>query len=167
MRILLITLLTAMFCQSAYAAKTLDQVLAEVRENKRGDKARTHITDPYRVDRLKKRDEQKAVVTKSCQSIKNGYKRFNCFNDGMDKWSKENPDRGTKEYGDKFYANLDKVTAKSKLKELISLMDYVSFNPSSIDNKDTELTVDLLHSETMYIERYVLKVNPKDHRPFK
>lgn len=150
-----------------WGEKKLDVEIEKRFKNR--DKPREHTIDPYRVKRMdmkiKYRDKTKVECKK--KNFDSFQKEYDCLSDGMDKWYEENPDRGTVEYGDKFYAKLSKAEAKKKLKDLIELMDVVSFNPRTPKSEPVELTVDLLHSETMYIERYVLKVNPKDYRPFK
>ncbi|NRA71963.1 MAG: hypothetical protein HRU24_13155 [Gammaproteobacteria bacterium] len=168
MRTSIIISLSLTLSLPALATKTLDELLIESRISKRGDKPREHVADPYRIKRLA---DYKVYANKVHQKCKEKHKKFyfqlKCTKELRKEWYAKNPDRGTTEFGDKFYASMTELTAKAKLKELIGLIDYVSFNPKYIKTENIELTVDILHRETMYIERYVLKQNPNDYRDYR
>jgi hypothetical protein len=131
-----------------------------VRESKRGNKPREHYIDPYRVERLAKEKD----ANKACDDIP--VRSFKALTECMDKQStildKSYPDRGTNAYGEKNYSVLSKELALAKREELLDLLDYVAFQ-ASFDTKNVELTVDHIKSEIFFIEKNVLKINPRDY----
>ncbi len=136
---------------------------AKSTESKPGNKARKHFQDPYRITR----NDLEGREYRKCGSVKGVQAQMDCMTDAEDLLNINYPDRGTMEYGDKFYSKLSKDDAKAKIKELIELMDTVAFRPRTRKTKDIELVVDMLNRETRYIEQYVLRINPKDHRPLR
>jgi len=162
MKYLLICIMA--FQMDAFAFKTLEEELKEVRVSERGNRPRDHVIDPYK----KKQVEMEDVYYSACRGKKfeKFYQYEECSNNAYEKWSTNYPNRGSNEYGDKFYSKLNPAQAKAKRDELIKLMDIVSFAPRYKD-REIELVVDDLHYEVMYIERYVLKVNPRNYRQFK
>jgi len=162
MKYLLICIMA--FQVNAFAFKTLEEELKEVRVSERGYRPRDHVIDPYKQERQKVRRS----YSKQCRGKKfeKFYQYEECSDNAHEKWSADYPNRGSNEYGDKFYSKLSPAQAKAKRDELVKLMDTVSFAPRYKD-REIELVVDDLHYEVMYIERYVLKVNPRDYRPFK
>lgn len=137
---------------------------ADIRESTRGDKPREHYIDPYR----QLREEKRKLYSSKCnlKDFKNFPLYSKCFDQAMAEYRTEFPDRGTDEYGSKFYSGLNKMAAKDKRDELVRMLDHVSFF-SKPGNEETELTIDHLTSEIMYIERYVMEIPPRDYRPIK
>jgi len=170
-RLIAIFVLLAVIPSLSSAQGLLDEIKTrsktesnEVRINKHANKPREHYIDPYREMRIPKKSEYRSKC--NIKDFKKMYDYEQCRKDAMKEYRVEYPDRGTPQYGEKFYSGLSKEEAKEKRDQLIELMDRVSFNPKP-GNEKIELTINQLHIETMYIERYVLKVTPRDYRPFK
>lgn len=134
--------------------------MENVRVSKRGDKPREHRIDPYRVERKSKEDSYYATCKNT--KFKSFYDQVDCTKAAGEKYRSDFPDRGTEAYGEKFYSKLSKEEGKEKRSQLLELLDWVSYYPKQ-ENKETELTVDHLRNEIFYIERYVMKINPREY----
>lgn len=168
---LLLKLLTLSLIASPVYADSIKGMLEQIKERNQNDKAknmvserkdrpRDHYIDPYRVERISK-EESYYDVCKN-KEFKSFYERSDCTKSATEKYRSEYPDRGTEQYSAKVYANLSKADAKAKRSELLKLMDTVSYYPKE-ESKDTELTVDHIRKEIFYIERYVIKINPRKY----
>lgn len=157
-----------LFSNIAYSGNLLEDLKQDKQKRKesivklapRGDKPREHIVDPYREKRIAKKENYYSVCNK--KKFKSFYEELDCTKKAGKKFRSDFPDRGTDEYGEKFYAKLSKEQGKRKRDELLKQLDWVSFYPKS-ENKDIELTVDHLRREITYIERYVMKINPRHY----
>lgn len=171
MKYLVLALIVTAFLSPTANADSMKNLLDQVRErnqkesenvrvSKRGDKPREHRIDPYRVER-KSKEKDFYDVCKG-KKFKSFYEQVDCTKEAGEKFRSKYPDRGTDDYGEMFYSKLSKEEAKTKRNELLELMDWVSYYPKQ-ENKDTELTVEHLKREIFYIERYVMKINPREY----
>jgi len=131
---------------------------SDMRPDTRGDKPREHVIDAYRQDRLKHKDAFYSGCKK--KEFSNAYLEMDCYKDAGKKYRAEYPDRGTHEYGEKFYSVLSPEEGRIKRDELLKLLDLVSYYPK-LGNEETELTVKHIRQEMHYLERYVMKINPR------
>lgn len=132
----------------------------KIRFSKRGDSPREHTIDPYLENRAKKKSEYyDECKGKDYASF---YAQLECTKSAGLKFRQDYPDRGTDEYSKIKYQNLSKEKAITKVNELLEKLDVVSFFPSE-KNKEIELTVGKIEKEIFYIERHVLKINPRKY----
>ncbi len=134
--------------------------MENVRVSERGDKPREHTIDPYRVERASK--EQSYIEVCKGKKFPSFNAEYKCFSDARDKFNSDYPDRGTHQYGEKYYFKLSPQEGREKREELLKLLDLVSYFPKP-GNEKGEITVEHLKKEIFYIERYVMKINPREY----
>tara|TARA_B100000686_G_C16650947_1_gene895538 strand:+ start:47 stop:550 length:504 start_codon:yes stop_codon:yes gene_type:complete len=144
------------FAGDDWESKLLQKL--NLREDTRGNQPRIHVVDPYLVERVEKKD----TFYNRCRTQKfaSFYEQEQCIKKASNDYFHAYPERGTDEYGEKFYGSLSKQEAKAKRDELLKLLDWASYYPKS-GNEGKELTVPDIKLEITYIERYVMEITPR------
>lgn len=148
-------ILTNVFAQEKFDAE-------KAKEQLKDRVSPAHYIDPYLI---KRREEKAEYLANKCnEELDSFFKKMDCKNSARDDFNKEYPPRGTDDYSEKFYRPLSETDLTQKREELIKLIKVIS-PVAKFGNEQIELTVDDLATEILFIERYLLKVEPRDYRP--
>lgn len=158
---LLSTVFCFLFSCSVYAAGLSDFTPSAAKddsESKRTKGARVHTVDKYLVERSKAYEKVKLNIRTECanQDFAN---QKNCMTAIRNDFNDKYPNRGTKEYVQKFYIKFNKEQAEAKQRELQKLLTTVHYVADK-KNKDTELLHSMVKGELLFLEELVLKIDP-------